>query len=141
MDEEQKPGSEGFKVTDRRRFDEEGKARDGAEAEQASPSSQAAPPPTEEPSRDARPPLTFSTFLLSIATSAHVHLGAIPNPGTGKTEVNLDAAREVIDLMALFQEKTRGNLTDDEIRLLEHLLYDLRMVFVQASTAVKTPGS
>ncbi len=84
-----------------------------------------------EPEHDL-PTLDFSTFVLSIIGSAYVHLGDAPNP-EGQAERNLALARQDIDLLGLLQEKTKGNLTGDEERLLDAALYDLRMRFVEVS--------
>jgi hypothetical protein len=78
------------------------------------------------------PSLDFSTFVLSIIGSAYVHLGDAPNP-EGQPERNLVLARQDIDLLGILQEKTKGNLTGEEERLLEHALYDLRMRFIEVS--------
>ena len=80
------------------------------------------------------PPIDFSTFVLSLATSVQVHLGAIPNPTSGRSEQNLQLARETIDLLSILKEKTKGNLTTDEERLFEHVLYDLRMMYVEKNS-------
>lgn len=77
--------------------------------------------------------IDFTTFILSLVSSAQVHLGLIPNPVTQKSESNLEAARQTIDIIAVLQDKTKGNLTNDEGRLLEYVLYDLRMKFVEMS--------
>lgn len=83
--------------------------------------------------RSPLPTIDFSTFVLSLSTSALVHMGRAPDPQTGApAEKNLDAARETIDLLELLQAKTRGNLDTEEARLLESLLYELRMQFVEA---------
>lgn len=76
------------------------------------------------------PTLDFSTFVLGIIGSAYVHLGDAPSPD-GNMERDLVLARQNIDLLALLQEKTRGNLTGDEERLLDQALYDLRMRFLE----------
>lgn len=76
------------------------------------------------------PRLDFSTFVLSIIGSAYVHLGDAPNP-EGREERNLVLARQDIDLLSLLEEKTRGNLTGDEERLLSQALYDLRLRYVE----------
>jgi hypothetical protein len=78
------------------------------------------------------PTLDFSTFVLSIIGTAYVHLGDAPNP-EGQSERNLSLARQDIDLLGLLQEKTKGNLTGDEERLLDSALYDLRMRFIEVS--------
>jgi hypothetical protein len=77
--------------------------------------------------------VTFTGFILSLATTAAVHFGDIADPATGQqVEPNLPAAAQMIELIALMQEKTKGNLTDAEARLVDELLYELRMRFVQA---------
>ncbi|MGK3985396.1 DUF1844 domain-containing protein [Sorangium sp. So ce136] len=78
------------------------------------------------------PTLDFSTFVLSIIGSAYVHLGDAPSPD-GSEEQNLVLAHQDIDLLALLQEKTKGNLTGDEERLLDQALYDLRVRYVEVS--------
>ncbi|WP_438005527.1 DUF1844 domain-containing protein [Sorangium sp. So ce321] len=78
------------------------------------------------------PTLDFSTFVLSIIGSAYVHLGDAPSP-EGNEERNLVLAHQDIDLLTLLQEKTKGNLTGDEERLLETALYDLRMRYLEVS--------
>jgi hypothetical protein len=84
---------------------------------------------------DAHPPaqLDFGTFVLSIGSSALVHLGEIQHPDTEQARENLLLARQTIDLLAMLEEKTRGNLTDDEVRFLGDLLSDLRLKFVEKS--------
>ena len=77
--------------------------------------------------------VTFTGFILSLATTAAVHFGDIADPGTGEpVEPNLAAAAQMIEIIALLQEKTKGNLSDPEARLVDDLLYELRMRFVQA---------
>jgi hypothetical protein len=77
--------------------------------------------------------LTFSTFLMGLASSALIHMGATPNPETGKAEKDLVLARQSLDLLGLLQEKTRGNLTAEETQLFNNLLADLRLRFVEAN--------
>ncbi len=79
------------------------------------------------------PSVSFAHFILSLGTTAAIHFGDLPDPATGETgETNLIAASQMIELIAMLQEKTRGNLEPAESKLLEDLLYDLRMRFVQA---------
>lgn len=78
------------------------------------------------------PQLDFSTFVLSVIGSAYVHLGDAPNPD-GQPEPNLVLARQDIDLLGILQDKTKGNLTGDEERLLDQALYDLRLRFLEVS--------
>ena len=81
----------------------------------------------------------FAGFLISLGSSAFVHMGLIPDPETGETRTpNLGVARQTIDMIELLEEKTRGNLTADEEVLLRNLLTDLRMRFVSASRGAKT---
>jgi Domain of unknown function (DUF1844) len=77
--------------------------------------------------------ITFSGFVLSLATTAAVHFGDIADPHTGKpVEPDLVAAGQMIEIIAMLQERTHGNLTDAEAKLIDDLLYELRMRFVQA---------
>jgi|OpeIllAssembly_1097287.scaffolds.fasta_scaffold588082_1 hypothetical protein len=75
--------------------------------------------------------LGFSTFILSLSTSALVHLGELPDPITDNKQTNLPLARQTISIIELLKEKTKGNLTEDEERLIESLLYDLRIKYVK----------
>jgi hypothetical protein len=68
---------------------------------------------------------------MSLSTQALMCLGEIPNPLTDKTETDLDAVREFIEILGMLQEKTRGNVDAAEARLFEKVLYDLRMRFVE----------
>jgi hypothetical protein len=79
------------------------------------------------------PPLTFAAFVFSLASSAAIHFGDLPDPVTGnKAEPNLEGAAQMIEILTLLEEKTRGNLTAEEGQLLEQVLYELRMRFVEA---------
>jgi hypothetical protein len=81
---------------------------------------------------------SFPDFLLWLATLAAVQFGDLPDPATGQpVEPNLAAAGNVIELIAMLQEKTAGNLTPTEAKLLDDLLYELRMRFVQAQEGQK----
>jgi hypothetical protein len=131
----------GFQVRDRRRFDASGEVR-----EPTGPDAEAAPgePASGEASaaasqrRDAAAaesraddvPVTFSTFVLGLSTQALLHLGEIPNPATGAVERDLPAAKHVIDILGVLDAKTRGNLDEAEQSLLESVLYDLRIQYV-----------
>ena len=79
-------------------------------------------------------PLDFSTFLLSLGTSALVQLGEAPAPGMGGIEQDLEGARQTIDILGMLDTKTAGNRTDAESNLLRNLLRDLRLRYVQASS-------
>ncbi|MFA9613574.1 MAG: DUF1844 domain-containing protein, partial [Deltaproteobacteria bacterium] len=77
------------------------------------------------------PEINFSTFIFSLNTSTLLHLGEVPDPATGKQQEDLVMAKQTIDLIAMLEEKTRGNLTSDEENLVKHILYDLRLRYVQ----------
>lgn len=84
-----------------------------------------------------RPPsqsaLTFTAFVLSLASTAAIHFGDLPDPVTGRpSEPNLDAAAQMIEILSLLEEKTRGNLMAEERQFLEQVLYELRLRFVEA---------
>jgi len=79
------------------------------------------------------PEVTFSTFVLSLASSALVHLGEVPHPDTGKTERNEALASNAIDLLTMLDDKTRNGLTPEEAKLMRDVLYELRMKFVARS--------
>ena len=86
------------------------------------------------PNRPEGSALSFMGFVLSLASTAAIHFGDMPDPITGKpSEVNLDGAAQMIDILALLDQKTRGNLTAEERQILEQVLYELRLRFVQAS--------
>ena len=83
---------------------------------------------------DAAPDgVDFRTFIISLGTSAMLHLGEIPDPDEGAPVVNLELARSTIDLLDLLKQKTAGNLTRDEAQTIDGLLYDLRLRFVARS--------
>ena len=72
----------------------------------------------------------FSTFIMSLTSSAFYHLGDMPDPSTGKKEVNLPAVQQTIDMLVMLREKTKGNLKEDEKKLLEQLVYELQVKYV-----------
>lgn len=133
----------GFVIKDRRRFDETGDARPETPREEAAakpqepkPETKTAEPRTDESKQEANtggpfPELNFATFVFSLGTSAMYHFGDFPDPVTKKAERNLEAAKQTIDILGILKDKTRGNLSDDEDRLLESLLYELRMRYVR----------
>lgn len=83
------------------------------------------------------PPVNFATLILSLASSAQVHLGLIPDPATNKAKVSLPPAKQTIDILEMLQEKTKGNLEEYEAKLLEQILFELRMQYVECSKNVK----
>jgi hypothetical protein len=77
--------------------------------------------------------LSFTAFVLSLASTAAIHFGDLADPATGKrSETNLEGASQMIDILSLLEQKTRGNLTAEERQVLEQVLYELRMRFVEA---------
>ena len=134
----EKSEAKGFTVKDRRRFSPEtGEAREGAEEpkEFAKPGdsekvdeSQSKSKPEQEP----LPEINFSTFIISLSTQALMHLGEIPNPLSGKSETDIPVAKQTIDILGMLQAKTRGNRDAGEERLIEDVLFDLRMKYVEA---------
>jgi hypothetical protein len=138
--EEDKDSSRGFRVTDRRRFTEDSEAHEETHAseeaeaaapgpEPAAPAAPGAEPEAGGPSPDE--PVSFSTFILGLSTQALLHLGDIESPVSGQMERDLGAARHVIDILGILQAKTKNNLEQAEERLLEAVLYDLRMRYVE----------
>jgi hypothetical protein len=82
--------------------------------------------------------LTFTAFVISLASTAAIHFGDLPDPLSGeRAEPNLDGAAQMIEILALLDEKTRGNLTAEERQMLEQVLYELRLRFVTATGAAK----
>jgi hypothetical protein len=138
-------GERSFKVEDRRRFSETGEARpEAADAgEDAFRRAESERPPEASEQRQAddshgwageqTAEITFASFIVGLSTQALAHLGEIRHPEHGTAQVDLSAAREIIDILGLLQAKTRGNLDEGETALLESALYDLRMIYVQKS--------
>ena len=132
----------GFVIKDRRRFTEEGEAKKETQPEEQAEKKESS---SQEEAKDRTkveeevaqempfPEVNFSTFIFSLNTSALLHLGEIPDPATGKQQEDLPMAKQTIDLIAMLQEKTQGNLAPDEENLLKHILYDLRLRYVQKS--------
>ena len=78
--------------------------------------------------------ISFTQFVISLASSAAIHLGDMPDPaGNTLAEPNLEGAQQMIDILALLEEKTKGNLTAEERQVIEQVLYELRLRFVQVS--------
>ncbi len=76
------------------------------------------------------PKVDFSTFILSLASSALAHCGEVPNPETGKKCVDLQTAQHTIDVLVMLQDKLKNGLTEEEQKLMDGILYELRMKFV-----------
>jgi hypothetical protein len=87
--------------------------------------------------RQALGPIDFSTHVLSLASSAMVALGTMPAPDGGNQPVDLETAKYLIDVIGMLEQKTQGNLDESETKLLQSLLYDLRVAYVDAETAAR----
>jgi len=143
MGSEERDSDKPFKVQDRRRFSATGEARPEndvppagpapAEPSQAPPPNAAADAAVEQAAAQFGEPaeISFATFVISLSTQALALLGEIPDPVQGGTIVDLEGARQFIDILGILQGKTRGNLDAREAALLEGALYDLRMKYVE----------
>jgi len=91
-------------------------------------------PPADRPqtAHAQLPPATLTLLLTSLGTQALMSLGQIPHPATNKPEFDLEQARHCIDLLSMLEEKTANNRTNEESQLLDGMLYELRMLFVQS---------
>ena len=150
-----------FKVADRRKFNADGSVKEGvtldaAPVEAKDPEPKAQPPTEniEEGSIDelgagidneadgddipgADDPASFVNFLSTLATNAAAALGAIPHPATGQRSLDLETGKYWLDVLAMIRDKTKGNLHEKEARLLEGLLADLRLQYVQLVRATE----
>jgi len=134
---EDKENPSGFKVVDRRGWTSEGDRRETPEPE--APKAAAPPPPPERPSpkpdaERAAKSLNlpgFETLVSYLSTTAFFQLGLLAGPGGEAIPPDLENARRTIDMLEVLQQKTRGNLSSDEAQLLEEVLYEMRMSFVE----------
>jgi len=160
---ETKKEPEPLTVVDRRRFTTEGERRQDVEPSPAPapepppiPAAQAPLPPQprheSEPARMARQAYEqqsgragerksdLETLILSLSTSAMIQLGLVDDPAGGRIPADFEAARHTIDMLEVVQEKTRGNLSPQEEQLLEQVLYELRLAYVNISSGSR-PGA
>jgi hypothetical protein len=155
--EEESDDKRGFKVQDRRRFSAEGEAKEGAEAATEAgekleiksrpaasgpePASEPQPAPGQRPASGAagQAPLemTFAAFLWSLSEQALAALGEIPDPASGKVTRDLLLAQQMIDIIVMLRDKTRGNLDPHEQALLKEILSSLQMKYVELA---RQPG-
>ena len=150
MDEEEK--GKGFKVDDRRRFSAEGELKpehrgEAAAAEQAAPAAARTATPaiapehssaaalSATPQHEAGPvdEINFASFMVGLSTQALFHLGEIVDPQAGAPQVDLPAAQQLIDIVGMLKDKTRGNLDQHEQALIDEILFELRMKYVERS--------
>ena len=125
-----------FKVTDRRGFTEDGTPKPADEKTAEAPPAEAAPGPKGK-SGDTRPPIDFPSYVLSCYTQGLVLLGETPNPYTNQKEEDVEAVRNIIDILSMIEQKTKGNLSSEESQLLESVLYELRMKFMAKTSRIK----
>ena len=134
----------GFTVTDRRSFADQQDGGAGTkevpaaagQGDGAAGRASAVAAADERAARDASsalPAVDFHTFVLSLGSSALLHLGELEHPDGGPAEKDLPLAKHTIDILSMLEEKTKGNLTSAEEKLMQSLLYDLRLRYVNAS--------
>ena len=136
---EEKEEKKDFVIKDRRIFAEE---KQDAEEKESPPEQEEkeaeAEGAEEEPTAESKEPppqfpeINFATFVASLNASALLQLGAIEDPTTNTKNKNLPMAKQTIDILSMLQEKTVGNLSEEEENLLKNVLYDLRMMYVKA---------
>lgn len=137
---EESDTQKGFKVHDKRRFTDEGEAREQQEGrdetvagdQQESTAATPGEPPREAFATQDLPPIDFSTFIMSLSTQALMQLGEIGDPATGQVEKDVAVAKQTIDIIGMLCEKSKGNLDETEDRLVQEILYNLRMRYVEA---------
>ena len=125
----------GFTVKDKRKIFSETPADKAKASEESSQSAETDRPSSSSSEADSATPLpeiNFPTFILSLSTSALMHLGELPNPETNQLDKNLPLAKQTIDLIDMLKRKTEGNLEEDEDQLITNLLYDLKLKYVAA---------
>lgn len=120
---EEKEEKKGFTIRDRRVSVKEEYTQEKVDIREEKAAGENAPPPLPE--------IDFSSFIFSLSTSALLHLGEVPDPITKKRGKNLPLAKQTIDILGMLKEKTKGNLTPDEEKLMENILTDLRWRYVR----------
>ena len=110
-------------------IDDDWKAQAQAEKEKLSKEEEPAPAPARGPI----PPPSFTLLVISLASQARICLGDIDDPATKKKQLDLEVAKHHIDLLEMLDLKTKGNLDDQEKKLLDSVLYELRVRYVQLS--------
>ena len=146
---EESERDEGFRIVDKRRFTSEGESKERAPQQQEGPAAERdkerIEPQRAETQQESKageggragtqqpPPMDFSLFVLSLANTALFQLGLVKMPDSQEVRKDIPGARQTIDILAILEEKTRGNLTDQEKNLLAQTLFQLRMAFVEAT--------
>jgi uncharacterized protein YjaG (DUF416 family) len=123
----------GFVIKDRRSLDDKGELKEEADEKDARKEEGKEAPRKDQAQRPVLPEVNFSYFLVSLSSSALLHLGEIADPQTAEKRMDLPLAKHSIDIIAMLKEKTKGNLTDEEQKALESILTDLRWRYVKAA--------
>jgi len=133
----------GFVIRDRRGRSEENGSSSAREAPSVSSPRQTEAAASPEPAHphESGLPVTFSSFVFSLGTSALMLMGEQLDPQQGKPPVNLAQAKEIIDILSMLEDKTRGNLNSDEQAVLVDMLYALRMKYVDLASSPAKPGT
>jgi hypothetical protein len=131
----------GFTIRDRRSAapDEKKDEVKGPGSAGPAPEKPARKPEEQEPA-GPMPEVDFSSFILSLASTAQISLGAVPHPETGQSLPNLPVAKQMIDIIGMLGEKTKGNLTAEEQALVDSALFNLRMQYVRAREGKNKSG-
>lgn len=129
---------DGFTVVDKRRFTVDGAtSSEDTNTQEQSAAPQSQPQASEQKQKAVSPTessvekIDFISFVVSLGTQALVMLGEMPNPETRMQAINLEAAKQTIDILVMLEEKTKGNLSVEEAKLLSEILTTLRMAFVK----------
>ncbi|MDY6863904.1 MAG: DUF1844 domain-containing protein [Thermodesulfobacteriota bacterium] len=129
-DEEKK-----VKVQDKRRIKDSDKDIEENKKTEETPIKETPPKTEGKPPQQSPPPLPeidFVTFIISLSSSVSIHFGDMPDPVTNVSRVNLPLAKQTIDIISMLKEKTKGNLNASESKLIDTLLFELRMRYVKA---------
>ena len=129
MAEEEK----GFVIKDKRSLDEKGELREKASEDKAEKEKPKTEAPKEEAGTFPLPEVNFNSLVFSLSSSALLNIGEIADPQTGEKKTDLPLAKHAIDTIAMLKEKTKGNLTEEEQKLMDSVLTDLRWRYVNAA--------
>ncbi|MCD6305650.1 MAG: DUF1844 domain-containing protein [Deltaproteobacteria bacterium] len=124
-------GEKGFVIKDRRSFDERGERKQEEEGKEQPENAPEKKAPEKESQRPPLPEVNFSSLILSLSSTAFLHLGEIPDPATGQRKKDMLLAKHVIDTIGMLKEKTEGNLNAEEKQLIANILTDLRLRYVK----------
>jgi len=132
---------QGFKVTDKRPFSEDGELRQEDVAEEVPAKEKTEPATSAGEARSIREAseakIDFPSYILSYYTQGLVLLGEVPNPYTNKKEEDVNGAHHIVDILEMLKEKTKGNLAKEEEKLIESVLYELRIKFMAKTNKIK----